>query len=103
MKAQPGPMVSGSHFFPKAPLLWVKWIPACVVTSRKTCCAAERSGAAARKPAARRDKSEFEVRGLVIYLEAPAEIAAEAGATLPDWTAEATVATRVVVRGTDKC
>jgi len=34
MKAQPGPMVSGSHFFPKAPLLWVKWIPDCAVMSR---------------------------------------------------------------------
>src|SRR5215475_8599316 len=28
-------MVSGSHFLPKAPLLWVKRIPACVVMSRK--------------------------------------------------------------------
>ena len=28
-------MVSGSHFFPKAPLLWVKWIPAWAVMSRK--------------------------------------------------------------------
>src|SRR6266404_8487145 len=35
MKAQPGPMVSGSHFFPKAPLLWVKWMPAWAVMSRK--------------------------------------------------------------------
>src|SRR5271157_6140910 len=35
MKAQPGPMVSGSHFFPKAPLLWEKWMPAWAVMSRK--------------------------------------------------------------------
>src|ERR1700674_4703084 len=35
MKAQPGPMVSGSHFFPKAPVLWVKWMTAWAVTSRK--------------------------------------------------------------------
>src|SRR5712671_4580781 len=41
MKAQPGPMVSGSHFFPKAPLLWVKWIPAWAVMSRKVTCAGE--------------------------------------------------------------
>src|SRR5215467_16232089 len=39
MKAQPGPMVSGSHFFPKAPLLWVKWMPAWEVMSRKVICA----------------------------------------------------------------
>src|SRR5580693_3290255 len=38
MKAQPGPMVSGSHFFPKAPLLWVKWMPDWVVMSRKWGC-----------------------------------------------------------------
>src|SRR5580693_5594181 len=35
MKAQPGPIVSGNHFFPNAPLLWVKRIPACAVMSRK--------------------------------------------------------------------
>src|SRR5450755_4298414 len=35
MMAQPGPMVSGSHFLPKAPLLWVKWMPASAVMSRK--------------------------------------------------------------------
>src|ERR1700675_4089757 len=28
-------MVSGSHFFPKAPLLWTKRIPAALVTSSK--------------------------------------------------------------------
>src|SRR5450755_4701650 len=39
MKAQPGPMVSGSHFFPNAPLLWLKWIPAWAVISRKVTCA----------------------------------------------------------------
>src|ERR1700716_1270186 len=38
MKAQPGPMVSGSHFFPKAPLLWVKWMPAWAVMSRNVMC-----------------------------------------------------------------
>src|SRR6266849_1929158 len=38
MNAQPGPMVSGSHFFPKAPLLWVKWMPAWAVMSRKVMC-----------------------------------------------------------------
>src|ERR1017187_10285082 len=35
MNAQPVPMVSGSHFFPKAPLLCVKWMPAWAVMSRK--------------------------------------------------------------------
>src|SRR5215469_8709986 len=35
MKAHPGPIVSGNHFLPKAPLLCVKWIPACIVISRK--------------------------------------------------------------------
>src|SRR5580658_2344995 len=35
MKATPGPIVSGSHFFPNAPLLWTKWIPAARVTSSK--------------------------------------------------------------------
>src|SRR5208282_3235318 len=34
MKAQPEPMVSGRYFFPKAPLLWTKWMPACAVMSR---------------------------------------------------------------------
>src|SRR5258706_12191398 len=34
MKAQPGPIVSGRYFFPKAALLWVKWIPAWAVMSR---------------------------------------------------------------------
>src|SRR5271167_3751760 len=47
MKAQPGPMVSGSHFFPKAPLLWVKWMPAWAVMSRKVmvCASPMRLGA----------------------------------------------------------
>src|SRR6185369_3860552 len=33
MKAQPAPMVSGRYFFPNAPLLCLKRIPACAVTS----------------------------------------------------------------------
>src|SRR6266436_1455011 len=33
MKAQPGPIVSGNHFFPKAPLLCVNRIPDCAVMS----------------------------------------------------------------------
>src|SRR5215472_17288796 len=41
MNAQPGPIVSGKYFFPNAPLLWVKWIPACAVMSRKVICWAE--------------------------------------------------------------
>ena len=42
----PGPMVSGSHFLPKAPLLWVKWMPAWAVMSRKWSCSwAELAGA----------------------------------------------------------
>src|SRR6266851_8249415 len=49
MNAQPGPMVSGSHFFPKAPLLWVKWMPAWAVMSRKVTCAGARIAAAGRK------------------------------------------------------
>src|ERR1700730_2227129 len=39
MNAPPGPTVSGKYFFPKAPLWWVKRIPACAVTSRKVICA----------------------------------------------------------------
>src|SRR5437588_11164417 len=35
MKAQPGPMVSGRYFFPKAPVLWVKRMPPDSVMSRK--------------------------------------------------------------------
>src|SRR5438132_2765902 len=34
MKAQPGPMVSGRYFFPKAAWLWVKRMPAWAVMSR---------------------------------------------------------------------
>src|ERR1700740_796342 len=34
MKATPGPSVSGRNFFPYAPLLCMKRIPACCVTSR---------------------------------------------------------------------
>src|ERR1039457_109555 len=50
MNAQPGPMVSGSHFFPKAPLLCVKWMPAWAVMSRKVMvCAGTKSVAASRK------------------------------------------------------
>src|SRR6476620_7039042 len=33
MKAQPEPIVSGKYFFPNAPLLCLKRIPACAVTS----------------------------------------------------------------------
>src|SRR5580704_9711331 len=39
MNAHPGPMVSGSHFFPAAPLLCTKLMPACLVMSRKRTCA----------------------------------------------------------------
>ena len=35
MNATPGPIVSGSHFLPNAPLLCTKWIPAACVTSSK--------------------------------------------------------------------
>src|SRR5258708_29873113 len=35
-KAQPEPRVSGRYFLPARPLLWVKWIPACAVTSVNT-------------------------------------------------------------------
>src|SRR5437588_13083714 len=41
MNAQPGPMVSGRYFFPNAPLLCVKWMPACEVMSRKRICWAD--------------------------------------------------------------
>src|SRR4051812_17701008 len=33
--ATPEPMVSGSHFLPVRPALWVKWIPDAAVTSAK--------------------------------------------------------------------
>ena len=33
MKAQPAPIVSGKYFFPKAPLLCLKRMPAAAVTS----------------------------------------------------------------------
>src|SRR6266705_5176642 len=35
-KAQPEPSVSGRYFWPARPLLWVKWMPACAVTSVNT-------------------------------------------------------------------
>src|SRR5258708_1330286 len=35
-KAQPEPSVSGRYFLPARPLLWVKWMPACAVTSVNT-------------------------------------------------------------------
>src|SRR5580658_1323333 len=35
MKQAPLPIVSGRYFFPKAPLLCLKWISACAVTSVK--------------------------------------------------------------------
>src|SRR5208283_58225 len=41
MNAQPAPMVSGSHFFPAAPLLCTKLMPACLVISRNVTCAAD--------------------------------------------------------------
>src|SRR5438270_8244428 len=59
MNAHPGPMVSGNHFFPNAPLLWRKWIPACAVMSRKVICwpcegsAVQNNSAAARTTAAK--------------------------------------------------
>ena len=34
--AQPEPSVSGRNFLPARPLLWVKWMPACAVTSVNT-------------------------------------------------------------------
>src|SRR5215468_6029066 len=91
MKAQPGPMVSGSHFLPKAPLLWVKWMPASVVTSRKWiwAWAGRRSRPNAIKHGDRQARRNFErklsvcVRDIIvnslvknIYREAPAEGAA---------------------------
>src|SRR5271165_3028750 len=39
MNAHPGPMVSGNHFLPAAPLLCTKLMPACLVMSRKRTCA----------------------------------------------------------------
>src|SRR5215469_2692747 len=47
MKAQPAPIVSGSHFLPAAPLLWTKLRPACRVMSLKVTCALDRPTSAA--------------------------------------------------------
>src|SRR5215475_11434468 len=105
MKAQPGPMVSGSHFLPKAPLLWVKWIPASVETSRKWIWAwAGRSRLDAIKHGDRQAWRNFErklsvcvrdigVNSLVknIYREAPGALATLRG------TAEAAVPTCIAV------
>ena len=62
-------MVSGSHFFPKAPLLWVKWIPACEVMSRKVMvCADPTSAEVSRKSNTR--KKDIEVQGSALPKEA---------------------------------
>src|SRR5947207_1392844 len=45
-KAQPAPMVSGSHFLPVRPALWVKRMPAAAVTSVKRTDSAEGRAAA---------------------------------------------------------
>src|SRR3989442_1602768 len=125
MKARPGPMVSGSDFFPKAPLLWVKWIPACAVMSRKWICWAWLVSASDKAnnhgdTEARRKMREKGFRfspylcasvvsrlsGVRIYLEAPAEVVVDAGRALPGWTAEAAVPTCFAVdtgRLTDTC
>src|SRR4029077_17516153 len=42
MKATPGPSVSGKNFFPNAPLLCTKRMPACWLTSRKVTAEAAR-------------------------------------------------------------
>src|SRR5689334_24900588 len=114
MKAQPGPMVSGNHFFPNAPLLWVKWIPAGAVTSRNwiwAWAARTRQKAINHGDAEVRRNFDHEIslcdRGSVvnsfldgIYREAPgAPLASLRG------TAEAAVPTCVVVTrsGTDSC
>src|ERR1700757_988148 len=90
MKAHPGPMVSGSHFLPKAPLLWVKWIPAWEVMSRNWICCAEQRGFNHREMQAQKRIMKEDVRSAhclfdsvanlffekAIYREAPAEIAA---------------------------
>src|SRR5579864_3037625 len=63
MKAQPEPMVSGRYFFPKAPLLWTKLIPAWTVISRNSMRCAEAEAA---------NKSRKNVKsGLPIILRLP--------------------------------
>src|SRR6516225_7813591 len=61
-------MVSGSHFFPKAPLLCVKWIPAWVVMSRKVICSA-RADKFTKQSTAK--MAVATAKNLRIYLEAP--------------------------------
>src|SRR5215472_5248305 len=114
MKAQPGPIVSGSHFLPKAPLLWVKRIPAWAVMSLNwiwACAVRTRQEAINHRDT--EDPRDFGkqispcLRDSVlnsyfdgIYREAP-------GAPLASlrWTVEAAVPTCVVVTGsgTDSC
>src|SRR5271165_363889 len=55
MNAQPVPIVSGSHFFPVAPLLCTKLIPACLVMSLKVTCAAAGAASAAHSDIAMND------------------------------------------------
>src|SRR5579864_6560153 len=120
MNAHPGPMVSGSHFFPNAPLLWVKWMPACAVMSRK--CTWAHTGETHeenihhRGTDTRRRKEGILARclrdsvvdlifGRIIYLEAPADAVATWLAALRR-TAEAAVPTWSLARagsGTDTC
>src|SRR5437879_7527687 len=104
MKAQPGPMVSGSHFLPKAPLLWVKWMPAWEVMSRNWMCWAELGRVKHGDTAAqRRIKKGMCFLEKNIYREAPAEIAA---GLCPAGRPRAAVPTCVVVltgSGTDMC
>src|SRR5215471_20406394 len=122
MKAQPGPIVSGSHFLPKAPLLCVKWMPVCVVMSLKWICAelADTKNTNHRDTETQRnlDRNLFwfslwlcdsvvnRSLGKDIYLEAPAEIAVEASRALPGRTAEAAVPIWIFPSagsGTDTC
>src|SRR5215469_2208290 len=100
MKAHPGPMVSGSHFLPNAPLLWVKWMPAGAVMSRKFSCAPQGRTNHRDTEAQRRTTKRISLwlRASVVYLfftdiyrEAPAAVAV-GRASLRE-TAEAAVPT----------
>src|ERR1700739_4775922 len=107
MKAQPGPMVSGSHFFPKAPLLWVKWMPACEVMSRNVMLWAVTGFAFTKSNNQRHTEPPRETAQILlvkcIYLEAPEETASRALPARPAVAAAPTWVVAVTGSGTETC
>src|SRR5215469_12469724 len=77
MNAQPGPIVSGKYFFPNAPLLCVKWMPAWAVTSRKVICWAQAA------PGMHKEMSKHAVNKLMKSLACSIELAVPEGQEKP--------------------